>query len=73
MIRFIMANIKALSTKPELNFKYLDNEDRKMVFLRLPKALIRQIEKIAKDKGWSKTEIIQHVLDQFAQLESKLK
>lgn len=66
-----MANIKTLPTKPELNFKYVDNEDRKMVSLRLPEALIKQIERIAKDKGWSKTEVIQYALDQFAQFESK--
>jgi len=65
--------IRPLPTKPELNFKYVDNEDRKMVSLRLPIALISQIEKVAKAKGWAKTEVIQFALDQFAQLESKKK
>jgi len=64
-------NMKALPTRPELTFKYTDSDDRKMLSLRLPVALIDQIEKIAKNKGWSKTEVIQYALDQFAQLESK--
>lgn len=68
-----MANIKTLPTKPELNFKYIDNDDRKMVSLRLPNALISQIDKIAKAKGWKKTEVIQYALDQFAQIENKNK
>ena len=65
------SNIKALPTKPDLSFKYTDDRDRKMVSLRLPNALINQIEKIAKAKGWSKTEVIQFALDQFAQIENK--
>ena len=64
-------NIKTLPTKPELRFKYTDDKDRKMVSLRLPNALINQIEKIAKTKGWAKTEVIQYALDQFAQIEAK--
>jgi len=64
-------NIKELPTKPELNFKFTDDKDRKMLSLRLPQTLINQVEKIAKTKGWSKTEVIQFALDQFAQLESK--
>lgn len=63
--------IKTLPTRPELAFKYVDKEDRRMLSLRLPNALINQIEKIAKEKGWTKTEIIQFALDQFAQIESK--
>ena len=63
--------MKTLPTKPELNFKYVDSKDRKMVSLRLPNSLINQIEKIAKSKGWSKTEVFQFALDQFAQAESK--
>jgi hypothetical protein len=64
-------NLKRLPTRPELTFKYTDDEDRKMLSLRLPGILINQIEKIAKAKGWSKTEVIQYALDQFADLESK--
>lgn len=66
-----MANIKTLPTKPEIKFKYIDNEDRKMLSLRLPNALLKQIDKIAKNKGCTKTEVIQFALDQFAQMESK--
>lgn len=65
------SKIKTLPNKPDLNFKYVDDKDRKMVSLRLPNALINQIEKIAKKKGWSKTEVIQYALDQYAQIESK--
>ena len=65
------SNTKTLPNKPKLSFKYIDNDDRKMVSLRLPNALINQIEKIAKKKGCTKTEVIQFALDQYAQLESK--
>jgi hypothetical protein len=65
------SNIKTLPNKPKLTFKYIDDEDRKMLSLRLPNALLNQIEKIAKKKGWSKTEVIQFALDQYAQIESK--
>lgn len=69
-----MANqIKTLPTKPGLLFRYTDNKDRKMLSLRLPEALINQIEKISKAKGYTKTEIIQYALDQYAQLESRKK
>lgn len=72
MLQLDMAgNMKTLPTKPELNFKFVDDADRKMISLRLPHALIAQIEKIADKKGWSKTEVIQYALDQFAQIESK--
>ena len=64
------SKIKALPKKTELTFKYIDEKDRKMISLRLPNALINQIEKIAKNKGWSKTEVIQYALDQFAQIEN---
>lgn len=65
--------MKTLPTKPELDFKYTDKEDRKMISIRLPNALINQIEKVAKNKGWSKTEVIQYALDQFARAENKYK
>lgn len=64
---------KTLPEKPDLNFKYVDDKDRRMISLRLPEALITQIEKIGKTKGWSKTEIIQYALDQFVQNESRNK
>lgn len=65
------SNIKTLPTKPDLKFKYVDKQDRKMLSLRLPVLLIQKIEEIAEAKGWSKTEVIQYALDQFAQIESK--
>lgn len=67
-------NIKALPMRPGLVFKFVDkkaDDRRKMLSLRLPNALIAQIEKIAESKGWTKTEVIQYALDQFAQIESK--
>lgn len=66
---FIMSRFKALPPKPDLKFKFIDDEDRKMVSVRLPKALLVQIERVAKRKGWPKTEIIQYALDQFCQME----
>jgi predicted DNA binding CopG/RHH family protein len=67
-----MANqIKTLPTKPELNFKFTDTKDRRMISIRLPEALLTQIKKIAQQTGWTKTELIQFALDQFAQAEGK--
>lgn len=53
------------------NKTLLEAVPSKMLSLRLPNALINQIEKIAKAKGWTKTEVIQYALDQFALVESK--
>lgn len=61
--------IKTLPTKQELKFEY-NKGIRKMLSLRLPKDLIDRIQEIADAKGWTKTDVIQFALDQFAQNES---
>ncbi|MGE0761851.1 MAG: ribbon-helix-helix domain-containing protein [Bdellovibrionales bacterium] len=69
-----MANqFKTLPKRPELEFKYTDDKDRKMVSLRLPEALIEEIEEVAKAKGWNKTDVIQYAVDQFVHAERKRK
>ena len=50
--------------------KYCDGE-KKMVSLRLPEKLWREIEEIAKDKGWTTTDAVSTVLDQFVQWEKR--
>ena len=39
---------------------------KKMVSIRLPIALIKKIESIAKSRGWPLTDVVVTVLDQYA-------
>ncbi len=48
--------------------KYVDGP-KKMVSWRLPENLMEQLDKLSKDKGWSTTELVVTVLDQFIQQE----
>ena len=45
--------------------------DKKMVSMRLPKRLMDELEKLAKAKGWTVTDLIMTVMDQFIQHEKK--
>lgn len=60
----------SLPAKQELNFEYKDGK-RVMLSLRLPESLIAKIQEIADATGWTKTDVIQFALDQFAQNESE--
>ncbi len=44
---------------------------KKMVSIRLPKALMKEVEKLAQDKGWTTTDLISTTLDQYVQWEKK--
>lgn len=50
--------------------KYVDGP-KKMVSWRLPESLMKQIDKKSKDKGWSTTELVVTVLDQYIQHEEE--
>jgi hypothetical protein len=41
------------------------------VSMRLPVDLMKEIEKISQDKGWTTTDLVCTVLDQFIQWEKK--
>ncbi len=46
---------------------------KKMVSWRLPETLMSEIEKMAKKKGWTVTDLVTTVLDQFIQQEEESK
>lgn len=45
--------------------------ERKMVSMRLPETLMKEIKRIAERKNRDMTDIVMTVLDQYAQFESK--
>lgn len=52
--------------------KFVDGE-KKMVSWRIPEALMKELEKIAKMKGYNVTELVVTVLDQYIQQEKQKK
>jgi len=48
--------------------KFGDGKKR-MISWRLPVALLAEIEKISKKKGWNVTDVVSLVLDQYVQQE----
>jgi len=46
---------------------------RRMISWRLPADLLAEVEKIAKKKGWSVTDVVNLVLDQYCQQEKRKK
>lgn len=44
---------------------------KKMVSMRLPEQLMRELEKLAEQKGWSVTDLVQTALDQYIQWEQR--
>lgn len=44
---------------------------KKMVSMRLPEKLIKEIDRLAEDKGWTTTDLVSTVLDQFVQWDNK--
>lgn len=52
--------------------KYVDGP-KKMISWRLPERLISEIEKIAKDKGWTTSELVVMLMDRFVQEENRNK
>lgn len=46
--------------------------ERKMVSMRLPETLMKEIKRIADQKNRDMTDIVMTVLDQYAQFEAKV-
>lgn len=44
---------------------------KKMVSMRMPKKLMRELEHLAKKKGWNVTELMSTIADQFIQSERR--
>lgn len=44
---------------------------KKMVSMRLPEHLVREIETLGAEKGWTATDLVCTALDQFIQWEKK--
>jgi len=44
---------------------------KKMVSMRLPEALMKELEKIAEKKGWNLTDLVTTILDQYLQYEKE--
>lgn len=49
--------------------KYCDGK-KKMVSMRLPERLMKELEGLAKKKGWTVTDLVQTALDQYVQWEN---
>ena len=41
--------------------------DKKMVSWRLPERLLTEVDKAAKERGWTSTDVVTTALDQFVQ------
>ena len=44
---------------------------KKMISVRLPEKLMKEIDKLADENGWTTTDLISTVLDQYIQWEKK--
>jgi len=40
---------------------------KKMVSMRLPERLMKEVEAISEDTGWTTTDVVSSVLDQYVQ------
>lgn len=57
---------KSLPARPVMKTKYL-NGDKKSCSFRLPEALLERLLEEADSKGYTVTEVIEFVLDQYLQ------
>jgi metal-responsive CopG/Arc/MetJ family transcriptional regulator len=53
--------------------EYFDGDKKKMVSWRLPELLMKELDSLAKEKGWTTTELITTALDQYVQWEKRVK
>ena len=44
---------------------------KKMISIRLPEKLLKEVDRLASNKNWTTTDIISTVLDQYIQWETK--
>ena len=63
--------IKLLQKRQQLEFKYIDSKDRKMISIRLPEALIAKLQACSKETDLNFTTFVQYALDQYCQIQSK--
>ncbi len=59
-----------MPSKPQISKRVYVRGDTKTISLRMPVKLKTVLETIAEDKGYSFTDIVLTVLDQYAQQES---
>lgn len=61
--------LKKLPVRPTLDFKFEDKEGehRDVISVRLPKALLKELDRLAERSGYKKTELIQYAIDQVCQ------
>lgn len=57
---------KSLPARPTIKTKYLKG-DKKSCSFRLPAALLERLAEEAESKGYSATEVLEFVLDQYLQ------
>ena len=50
--------------------KYCDG-DKKMVSMRLPERLLKELNHLSEEKGWTITDLVCTALDQYVQWENK--
>ncbi len=48
--------------------KYCEGK-KKMVSMRLPERLMKELERLSQKKGWSVTDLVQTAMDQYVQSE----
>lgn len=46
--------------------------DKKMISWRLPEKLLKELESVAKDSGWTTTDVVTSALDEYVQLHKKM-
>lgn len=44
---------------------------KKMISVRLPEMLMKEVDLMAKEKGWTTTDLISTVLDQYVQWQKR--
>ncbi len=61
--------LKKLPVRQSLNFKFEDKggEHREVISVRLPKALLKELDSLTERSGYKKTELIQYAIDQICQ------
>lgn len=60
---------KKLPIRQVLEFKFegRSGDNREVISVRLPKALLTELDRLAENSGYKKTELIQYAIDQLCQ------
>ena len=61
--------LKKPPVRQNLDFKFegKEGEHRDVLSVRLPKALLKELDRLAERSGYKKTELIQYAVDQLCQ------